>query len=134
MFCSQNSFTIFGTLFICFAVGFVGISGNLRQSIQKHHSQKTKSKGWTRKTKTSTERPCVGLVVRTMPRMSSGFVVMRARSGSMGSVWRSLLLEPSTLSSTNARHAATRELALDDVVKMYSLSLSLCLFVLLISV
>ena len=70
-------------------------------------------KDWMGRRRRSTGTLCVGLVERTMLQMSSGFVATYVKSGSMASAWRSLLPGLSTSSSTNAHHAATRELDLD---------------------
>lgn len=102
---------------------------NLRGNIRKLHRQRMKMRSWTRKTKMSTERPCVEPVERTTHQTNFGFAVTSARSGSMASVWRLLLLGLSILSSTSAHHAATRELALDIAQGMRSLSLSTHLLV-----
>lgn len=61
----------------------------------------------------SMEMPCVVHVERTMLQMSFGFVVTYVKSGFMGSVLRSLLLEQSTSSNISAPHATTREQGLD---------------------
>ena len=66
-----------------------------------------------KKMKKSMAKPYVGHVVKIMHQMNFGFAVTSVRSGSMVSVLRSPLQELSILSSTNARHAAIRELALE---------------------
>jgi hypothetical protein len=86
---------------------------SLRENIRKLHRQRTKMRSWMWKMKMSMERPCVEPVERTMHQTNFGFAVTSARSGSMASVWRLLLLGLSILSSTSAHHAPTRELALD---------------------
>lgn len=59
------------------------------------------------------ERHSAGPVEKTTRQMNSGYVVMSVRSGFMESVLRSHQLGQSTLSSTSAHLAATRELAHD---------------------
>lgn len=83
-----------------------------RGSIQSQ--QRMRMRDWAEKMR-SKGRPCVVYVGRTMHLMSSGFVATYVRSGSMASVWRSLLRGPSTSNSTSVPHAAIRELGLDII-------------------
>lgn len=61
----------------------------------------------------SMERLYAVHVVRTMLPMNSGFAVTSVKSGFMGSVLKSHLLELSILSNTSAQIAATKEHAPD---------------------
>ncbi|PKA65027.1 PHD finger protein ALFIN-LIKE 8 [Apostasia shenzhenica] len=85
------------------------ISHNLIQRLQRHNPRKTTTKAVRRRKMTmSTGTHCVELAETTMPTMSSGFAAMFVSDGSTESALRSHLQGPSTSSSINAQHAATK--------------------------